>query len=895
MFHRKVSGETRFGGVPSTDFHDRKGTMNQDTTLSTRYDPSLVETKWYEAWENAGLFQPRNDGSPVFSITIPPPNITGSLHMGHALCYPIQDLIGRYKRLRGFDVMILPGQDHAGIATQSVVEKQLRKEGTSGRELGREAFVERVWQWRKESGDTILRQLRRLGCGFDWSRERFTLDERYAEAVLKVFIEWFDAGLIYRGKRVVNWDPVLKTSVSDIETERRVVRGKLYYVRYPFADREGHVVIATTRPETILADVAVAVNPSDDRYSGLAGARLRLPLLERIIPVIEDPYPDPAFGTGAVKITPAHDANDYLVGERHGLDKPVVLDESGRVNELGGPYAGLDRNEARKRVVADLEASGLLEKVEDYDIALTVSERSGEPVEPLLSEQWFVSQSKLADLAIEATRQGKVRFTPGRYERVYLEWLENIRDWCVSRQLWWGHRIPVYYDEDGNAHAALSWDEAERKSNKKIVRQDDDVLDTWFSSGLWPFATLGWPDATDDLDRFYPTSVLVTDRNILYLWVARMVMMGLSFRKEVPFREVFIYATVLTEDGRRMSKSLGTGIDPMGVIEAVGADALRLTLLGQTGENQDIRYSERRTQEARNFANKIWNATRFVLLNVSGWVERPQKLEDVDLWLLSRLKRAEETVRLAYDTYDLQSAASALYTFFWSELCDWYIEISKGRLADPEQGDAPRWVLLTALDAFVKMLHPIMPHLTEELYQHLPLPNRAEFVITSTWPELPETFLQPEVESRIERIIAITRDLRALRANVGVGPMKPVPAVYFEGDLADLGEILLSQAWVEQLVPGTPPQDTRFVSTTSEGVDLHLPVEGLVDAQKELERLQKEREKLLVERTRVNSQLSNPSFVERAKPEIVQSIRQKADEVEELLEKIEQRIALFSE
>ena len=874
-----------------------------ESELAPRYDASLVEQKWYARWEEQGLFQPDPaSGRIPYSITIPPPNITGSLHMGHALCYPIQDLLGRYHRLRGRDVLILPGQDHAGIATQSVVEKQLRRQGTSGAALGREAFVERVWEWRRESGDTILHQFRRLGCAFDWSRSRFTLDEQYAQAVLRVFVDWFDRGLIYRGKRVVNWDPVLQTSVSDIETERRIVRGKLYYIRYPFTDGTGHVTIATTRPETMLADVAVAVHPSDRRYEGLIGKDLVLPLLDRPIPLIADVYPDPEFGSGAVKITPAHDPNDFEVGVRHGLPMPVLLDATGKVTAEGGPYAGLDRAKAREAIVHDLDAAGLLEKVEDYDIPIIVGERSGEAIEPLLSEQWFVRQTALAKPAIDAVRDARIRFVPERYQKVYLDWMKNIRDWCVSRQLWWGHRIPVYYDEQGEAVAALSWEEAERKCGRKIVRQEEDVLDTWFSSGLWPFATMGWPDETPDLERYYPTNVLVTDRNIIYLWVARMIMMGLDFKQEIPFRDVFIYATVLTESGQRMSKSLGTGVDPMGVIESIGADALRYTLLSQTGSNQDIRYSERRTEEARNFCNKIWNAVRFVLMNVEGalppaddesWVSG-EGAADVDLWLLSRLYKTLREVSAAYDAYDVQSACQTLYRFFWSELCDWYIEVSKPRLNDPEQRQTPQWVLLTAIEAFLKMMHPVMPHITEELYQHLPLPEKSRFLMTSRWPDLPDTYLKEAAEARVERTFEVTRALRALRAELDLAAMKPIPAAYIEGELGEASWIVASQAWVEDLRSGRPAEG-RFISTTAAGVDLHLPIEGLVDVQREQARLERERAKVIEELDKLQRRLENPQFVERAKPEVIARDREAASELRAKLARTEERLQLFSD
>lgn len=869
--------------------------MNE-SPLSPRYDASLVERRWYAAWEQAGLFAPDPDPSkPRTTLTIPPPNITGSLHMGHALCYPLQDVVGRFRRLRGDSVLIVPGQDHAGIATQSVVEKQLRKEGTSGAEIGRDAFVRRVWEWRKESGDTILNQLRRLGCAFDWTRLRFTLDDAYAEAVLRVFIDWFERGFIFRGQRVVNWDPVLQTSVSDIETERRLVRGKLYYVRYAYADGSGHLVIATTRPETILADVAVAVHPSDDRYKTVVGRTVILPLLGREIPVIADIYPDPEFGTGAVKITPAHDANDYAVGQRHDLPMPVLLDARARITDEGGPYAGLDRVEARKRIVADLEAAGLLEKVEDHEIALTVSERSGEPIEPLLSEQWFADQPKLAQPVLDAMRAGRIRFTPDRYERIFVEWLENIREWNLSRQLWWGHRIPVYYTEDGEAFAGLNWEDAQSKAgDKKIVRQDEDVLDTWFSSGLWPFAVLGWPEQTPELAERYPTSVLVTDRNIINLWVARMAMMSLDLLHEIPFHDVFIYATVLTEDGRRMSKSLGTGVDPMGVIETFGADAMRWTLLSQTGSNQDIRYSDKKTEDARNFCNKIWNATRFVLLHTpDGKPDAPGDLEPTDKWLLSRLVAAERAVRDAYESYDLQVAAQHLYKFWWSELCDWYIEVSKSRLVDPQSRTAPQWVLLTAIEAFVAMLHPLMPFLTEEVYSHLPLKDKAPFLMAAKWPDLPDSFADPAAEADVERAFEVTRALRALRSEVDLPAMKVVPVAHVVGDLRGGERIVQTQAWIETLRTEPPEEPEKALSTSLEGIDLWLPLAGLVDTEREAARLAKEQEKLESELAKLEGRLANPQFLERAKPEVVERERAAAADLRERLAKLEARKALL--
>lgn len=861
---------------------------------NTGYDASGVESKWYQKWESAGLFSPDSDQSkPTYSITIPPPNITGSLHMGHALCYSLQDLLGRYKRMTGHRVMILPGQDHAGIATQTVVSKMLKKKGINPVEIGREEFEKHVWEWRKESGDTILHQLKAVGCSFDWSRLRFTLDDQYADAVLKVFIDWFEKGYIYKGLRVVNWDPTLKTSVSDIETERKDTKGKLYHVRYPYADGSGHITIATTRPETILADVAVAVHPSDKRYHGLIGKKLIVPIVSREIPLIEDQYPDPEFGTGAVKITPAHDANDFEVAARHDLEILFALDESGKITELGGDLAGLDRTEGRKRIVEQLEEQGLLEKVEEHDIAVLISDRSKDVIEPFASEQWFVDQKALAKDAIQVVENSQIDFFPDRFKEVYLDWMNNIRDWCISRQLWWGHRIPIYYTESGKAIAAITWEEAETKANgEKIVRQEDDVLDTWFSSGLWPFATLGWPESTSDLKEFYPTSVLVTARDILFLWVARMIMMGMTFMKEIPFQNVYIYATVLTEDGKRMSKSLGTGVDPMNVIAEKGADSLRFTLLSQTGLNQDLRYSERKTTEGRNFCNKIWNASKFVMLNLEGFEHQaPTELEATDKWILNRLASCEEVVRKGYENYEIQSSIQALYHFFWSELCDWYLEMSKTRLADPNRRQTPQWVLLTCLESFLKLLHPAMPFITEEIYSLLPLKEKKNFLMAETWPSIPaewSKYYTSEVESWLE----IVRNFRALRAELGIAALKTIPKAYFVGNLGSGIETIQSQAWITELVSGKP--DSMALSQTVAGIDIFVPIEGNIDVAKELDRLNKELDKTTAELHKITTRLTNPSFVEKAKPEIVEKERESARELEIKIEKTKERVQLFS-
>ena len=864
-----------------------------DSTLSTRYDPKQVEEKWYEIWEQNGLFQPRPGTKGAYTITIPPPNVTGSLHMGHALCYAVQDVLGRYKRMQGYEVLILPGMDHAGIATHKVVEAQLKEEGLSRYDLGREKFVERVWQWKEESGGTILRQFKRLGFAFDWSRERFTMDPAYHDAVLRVFIEWFERGLIYRGKRVINWDPGLRTSVSDIEMNDEVRRGKLYHINYPFADGNGHVTIATTRPETMLADVAVAVNPKDKRYDGLVGKKLILPILRVEIPLIADEYPDPEFGTGAVKITPAHDPNDFEVGKRMGLDfnditqVPVCIGEDAKVIAEGTPFHGLDRFEARKRIVEELEKEGYLEKVQDYDIPLKISDRSGQVIEPLLSEQWFCSMKPLAAPAIDAVRSGKVKFTPERYTDVYLRWMEEIRDWCLSRQLWWGHRIPVYYDEQGNPFAAMSEEEAREKAGGP-VSQDPDVLDTWFSSALWPFATMGWPEQTEDLKKFYPTNVLVTARDIIYLWVARMIMDGLDQMKEIPFSDVYIYATVLTETGQRMSKSLGTGVDPIEFIDQFGADAMRFALLVQTGHNQEIRFGEKRIEEARNFCNKIWNASRFALMNIGddyAPVDLPGKGALEDRWILSRLAKTAKEVGESIGDYNMMQACKALQEFFWGDFCDWYIELAKDRLSGDEK-QLPQTVAVTVLENFCKLAHPFMPHITEEIGRMLPGAKEDQFLDYEGWPALPEQWIDEHAETTMAQQMEIVRVVRSLRQDSGINPKQLLPVLYIEGP-AIFKDILISQAKFERIERGKPTGD--FASARAEGVDLHLPLDGLIDKPKEIERLTKQIEKLEKELAGSMIRLDNPQFTERAKPEIVQRERDAAqataDEIASLHER----------
>lgn len=856
-----------------------------DSKLSTRYEPKQVEEKWYLRWSEEDLFSPsacseRRPGGQPYCITIPPPNVTGSLHMGHALCYSVQDVLGRWKRMQGYEVLVLPGIDHAGIATQKVVEARLQEEGKSRYDLGRDAFVQRVWQWKEEYGGVILRQFKRLGFAFDWSRERFTMDSQYHDAVLRVFIDWFERGLIYRGKRIVNWDPVLRTSVSDIEVYDEIRRGKLYHFRYPFEDGNGYIVIATTRPETMLADVAVAVNPKDERYQKVIGKTLILPLVGRKIPLIVDEYPDPEFGTGAVKVTPAHDPNDYEIGVRMGLDftdtaqVPVCIDEEARVICPGLPYHGLDRYEARKRIVADLEDQGLIEKIEDYDIPLKISDRSGQAVEPLLSEQWFCSMQTLASPAIEAVRSGQIRFTPQRYTEVYLRWMEGIRDWCLSRQLWWGHRVPVYYTDKGEAIAAMTQSEAEEKAGCPVT-QDNDVLDTWFSSALWPFATLGWPEKTEILEKFYPTDVLVTARDIIYLWVARMIMDGLDQMKAIPFRDVYIYATVLTEDGKRMSKSLGTGIDPIEYIDKFGADAMRFSLLVQTGHNQEIRFGDKRIEEARNFCNKIWNASRFALMNLEG-----EKVPSVhegapprssmrveDLWIMSRLAFCADEVTNALEQYNMMEACKQLHSFFWGEFCDWYIELAKVRLRDESDRYIPQWLVVKTLDIFCRLAHPFMPHLTEELWHSLPGVSESEYLDFAQWPQLPAQWRDSTIEYEMQKQMAMVRSVRGLRQEFGINPGDKLDVLYYEGDGVN-ESLIVSQSWFERIERSKPSQ--QCVSTIANGVVFYLPIEGLFDPIEEIKRLKKKVEKTQKELEVVMARLNNPQYLAKANVEVVE-------------------------
>ncbi len=862
--------------------------------LSKTYDPSRVEDRWYAFWEEHGYFYADEERpGPRFSIVIPPPNITGTLTMGHVLNNTLQDILVRFKRMQGMVTLWLPGTDHAGIATQNVVEKQLAKEGLSRHQLGREEFERRVWQWKEKYGSTILRQLKKLGASCDWRRERFTLDPGLSRAVREVFVRLYEKGLVYRGQRIIHWCVRCHTALSD--EEAIVVEGGeagfLWYVRYPAEDGGAGVVVATTRPETMLGDTAVAVHPEDDRYRSLLGKRVRLPLVNRLIPVVADPAVDPQFGTGAVKVTPAHDAADFEISQRHGLPALVVLDSEGKVNENGGPYRGLDRFTARKRIVEDLEKEGWLERTEPYRVPVRRCERCQTVIEPYLSTQWFVRMKPLAEPALEAVRRGELQLIPGRWTGVYLHWLENIRDWCISRQLWWGHRIPVWYcARCGKETVARTDPQVCAHCGAREIEQDADVLDTWFSSWLWPFSTMGWPERTRTLERFYPTDVLITGADIIFFWVARMVMAGYEFMGACPFRQVYFNSIVRDLQGRKMSKSLGNSPDPLEVIEEYGADALRFTIVVLAPPGEDVRYAKEKTELGRHFANKLWNAARFVLRAVEDSetlappdVSAPD-LAAVDRWILSRLQRVVSEVRAALDAFRFNDAALGIYQFLWHEYCDWYIEMSKLALADPSSPARPlaARVLTHVLETSLRLLHPVMPFVTEELWQHLPVSKAAPSIMIAPYPSAQEEWLNPEAEVQVERLMGVIRAVRNIRAELGLVPNLPLPVRLPHAvdeqtlQLARRYAPLLAKAReVERLAPGEHPSGEP--SALVEGVgEVFVLLRGLVETEEVRERLARDLAKVEKELQQVEGKLARTDFVQRAPAEVVQKERERA-------------------
>ncbi len=863
--------------------------------LAKTYDPRSFEDRIYESWEKSGAFRAEADkDKEPFTIVMPPPNITGQLHMGHALDQTLQDVLIRWKRMQGYSALWLPGTDHASIATEvKVVDKLREEEGLEKEDIGREEFLKRAWDWKEKYGGRITEQCRKLGDSCDWSRERFTMDEGCSRAVRTLFVKLYEKGLIYRGNRLINWCPACGTSLSDAEVEHEDKEGKYWYFRYDPADAEGRpIVVATSRPETMFADEAIAVHPDDERYRDMVGKKVILPLVGKEIPVIADPYPDPDKGTGAVKITPAHDPNDFEVGQRHNLPMPSCINEDATMSDIAGKYAGMDRYECRRAWVRDLTDAGFLEKEEELTIPVGECYRCHTVVEPMLSEQWFVAMEELAEPAIEAVKKGDLKLVPERFEKTYLHWLEEIRDWCISRQLWWGHRIPAWY-RDGETYVGMEAPEGEGWV------QDEDVLDTWFSSALWPFSTLGWPDKTADLEYFYPTNVLVTGYDIIFFWVIRMVFSALETMGEVPFEYVYVHGLVRDAEGRKMSKSLGNGIDPLEVIDEYGADALRFMLSTGITPGNDMRFKTERLEAARNFANKLWNASRFVLMNLEDEEDRGiegRRLADEDKWMLSRVDEAVIYVTEAMERFDLALAGQRVYDIIWSEFCDWYIEIVKGRLygEDEEDKRTARAVLVKVLKDLIKLLHPFMPFITEEIYGYLPKAKGEEgFLMNSSWP-VPCGQDYKEEERILSISMEVIKAVRNIRAEAGTVPGKKLRA-YIVAEGRELRRIRSGERYIRELadiaeVTYTQTAAGDCMSAVIDGAEIYIPADDLLDYGQEHARLTKERDRLVSEVKRCENKLANEGFVSKAPEKVIQAERDKLASYTEMLDKVSGRL-----
>lgn len=880
--------------------------MDDKKNIAKSYDPKQVEEKLYKTWVDKGYFTPKIDyGKEPYTIVIPPPNITGQLHMGHALDNTIQDVLIRWKRMQGYATLWLPGTDHASIATEAKIVESLNKEGKTKYDLGREEFLKRAWKWKEEYGGRIVNQLMKLGSSCDWTRERFTLDEGCSKAVIKVFVELYKKGLIYKGERIINWCPSCKTSISDIETIYDEEKGHFWHIKYPMKNSSQYVEIATTRPETMLGDTAIAVHPKDERYKELIGKTVILPLMNKEIPIIADEYVDMEFGTGAVKITPAHDPNDFEVGIRHGLSMPRVINDDGTINELGGKYCGLDRYEARKRIVEDLDEAGLLVKVKDHDHSVGHCQRCNTTIEPILSKQWFVKMKPLAQPAIDVVNDGRVKFVPDRFSKIYFNWMENIQDWCISRQLWWGHRIPAYYCLD--CGEIVVGEETPEKCAKcgGSLQQDEDTLDTWFSSALWPFSTLGWPEDTEDFRYFFPTSVLVTGYDIIFFWVARMIFSSIENIGKEPFKHVFIHGIVRDSEGRKMSKSLGNGIDPLDVIDKYGADALRFNLISGNSPGNDMRFFWERVEAFSNFANKIWNASRFVLMNIEdtditekGFEDYQDHMTVADKWIISKLNRLIRDVTENLEKFELGIAAQKIYDFIWFEFCDWYIELVKPILYGDNDlsKKAAQLTLIHVLKESLKLLHPYMPFITEEIYQHLP--KDCESIVISSWPQYNGKCEMPEEEKSMEKIMEAIKAIRNIRAEMNVLPSRKAKTIITTDNEQVKNAMTEGKSYFEKLAYSSEviikadkvkiPEES--VSIIIEGAEIFIPLEDLIDKEKETERLLKEKEKLHDELKRVKSKLNNKNFVEKAPKDVVEEEKEKEKKYEELMEKVLSRL-----
>ena len=878
--------------------------MEKDVLAKT-YNPKEVEGRWYKYWEENDLFKAnaRSDKSP-FSIVIPPPNVTGSLHMGHALNNTLQDILARYKRMKGYNVLWQPGTDHAGIATQNVVEKDLVLKKTDRHQIGREQFIELVWEWRKKYGGIIINQLKRLGSSCDWSRERFTMDEGLSRAVREVFVGLYEENLIYQGDYIINWCPRCHTALADIEVEHEDTDSFLYYIRYPFENQKGSLTVATTRPETLLGDTAVAVNPEDERYKNLSGLHVLLPVLNKPIPVILDKYVDKEFGTGALKITPAHDLNDFEIGNAHGLERIKVIDENGRMNELSGPYQGMDRFECREKILDDLKNSGLLEKIEPYRNAIGHCYRCKTMIEPLLSKQWFVRAAPLAEKAIAAVKTGKTRIIPANWERVYFDWMNNIKDWCISRQIWWGHRIPAWYcQECGEVMVAKEEPKICTRCKSNNLHQETDVLDTWFSSALWPFSTLGWPDSTDELKTFYPTSVLVTGFDILFFWVARMMMMGLHFMGDVPFRDVYIHALVKDEQGQKMSKSKGNIIDPLVVLDSFGTDSFRFTLSILAAQGRDIRLSEERLAGYRNFMNKIWNAARFSLMNLKD-CKSPSIDTDTltlaDTWIMSRIGAVADEISSNIEGYKFNDAANICYQFIWHEFCDWYLEMVKLELYsnDQKRREAAQSAMQILLSGVLRLLHPFVPFITEEIWQRMP--HTEGSIMAAQFPRRTDFVYDERSVKEMDLIKEVITGVRNIRGEMNIPPKKAAKIVIdVKGDkereiLKNNHSYITNLAKVESIdfISDTKKPDSSATYVFSD-IQVHVLLKGLINYDDEKKRIYKGIKKIEKEMEISQKKLANRDFLNQAPPDIVENVKQKAQRMSMKLDKLNQNLTIL--
>jgi len=915
--------------------------------LDKRYNPKEIESRIYNSWEDSGYFSPSKSGDP-FCIVIPPPNVTGTLHMGHAFQDTIMDIIIRYERMKGKNTLWQVGTDHAGIATQMVVERQLEKNGTSRQKLGREAFEQEVWKWKEESGSTITKQMKRLGASTDWTKEKFTMDENLIKGVTKVFVQLFEEGLIYRGNRLVNWDPVLQTALSDLEVVTSEERGSLWHMRYPLDDKEGYIVVATTRPETMLGDTAVAVHPNDDRYKHLIGENITLPLTERKIPIIADEYVDREFGTGCLKITPAHDFNDFEIGTKHGLEIISVLDQAAKINcSSPSKYEGLDRFEARRKIVKDLEALGLIQDIEDYSLTVPRGDRSGAILEPLITNQWFLKMEPLAKPAIEVVKSGELKFVPENWSKTYFEWLENIQDWCISRQLWWGHRIPAWYDSEGNVFVGENESEIRNKNNidaSIILTQDEDVLDTWFSSALWPFSSLGWPDETYDLKTFYPTNVLVTGFDIIFFWVARMVMMGLKFMDEIPFKEIYIHGLIKDKNGQKMSKSKGNILDPIDLIDGIslddllekrvqglmqpemenriinetkkefpngipdfGTDALRFNFAIQASTGRDIRLDLSRVEGYRNFCNKIWNASRFIKMNTNDFElldTNVSKGHAIDQWIRSMFRQTIEEVEKQYGQYRFDLAATAMYEFVWNDFCDWYIELAKTLINDPDisesEKDYTKNNLIQMLDSILRMLHPTIPFITEEIWKSMNEENAKRSIMKASFPSSNDWTADEAGAQKSEWLKNFVSSVRQIRSEMNIPPKQSISIIIQDASSSDhekletLGSFIRNLGSVESITHKESSDDLPESAIALLGeMKVFIPLAGLVDIEEEKSRLEKKLSKLNKELESIENRLSNDAFVEKAPIEVVDDLKAKFKRLVSDQSRIEEQIKLL--